>query len=53
MERRKRVWFAGNDHTNELAEVNDLLADLTDQLGTGPSSAARLSANGSISALPP
>ncbi len=35
MERRKRVWFAGNDHTNELAEVNDLLADLTDQLGTG------------------
>ncbi|BDD84501.1 integrase [Tsukamurella pulmonis] len=35
LERRKRVWFAGNDHTSELDEVNDLLADLTDQLGTG------------------
>ncbi|PPJ18436.1 recombinase family protein [Nocardia nova] len=35
MERRQRVWFAGNDHTTELDEVNDTLADLTDQLGTG------------------
>ncbi|MGV0070033.1 recombinase family protein [Mycobacterium colombiense] len=35
MERRQRVWFAGNDHTTELDEVNEVLADLTDQLGTG------------------
>lgn len=35
LERRQRVWFSGNDHTDEVAEVNELLADLTDQLGTG------------------
>ncbi len=34
-ERRQRVWFSGNDHTDELGEINDLLSDLTDQLGTG------------------
>lgn len=35
MERKRRVWFAGNDTTDELAEVNELLADLTDQIGVG------------------
>ncbi|WP_124712547.1 hypothetical protein [Mycolicibacterium nivoides] len=35
LERRQRVRFSGKDHTDELAEVNELLADLTDQLGTG------------------
>ncbi|MBE7158233.1 MAG: recombinase zinc beta ribbon domain-containing protein, partial [Rhodospirillales bacterium] len=35
MERRVRVWFSGSDGRGELAEVNELLADLTDQLGTG------------------
>ncbi|MGV0695857.1 recombinase family protein [Mycobacterium paraintracellulare] len=35
LERKRRVWFAGNDHTDELSEVNDTLADLADQLGTG------------------
>ncbi|MCV7346986.1 recombinase family protein [Mycolicibacterium rhodesiae] len=35
LERRRRVWFAGNDHTDELAEVNSALEDLTDQLGVG------------------
>jgi site-specific DNA recombinase len=35
LERRQRVWFAGNDHTSELDEVNEVLADLTDQIGTG------------------
>jgi len=35
LERRQRVWFAGNDHTDELSEVNETLADLTDQRGTG------------------
>ncbi len=34
-EMRRRVWFSGNDHTDELGEINDLLSDLTDQLGTG------------------
>lgn len=35
LERRQRVWFSGNDHTDELSEVNEVLADLADQLGTG------------------
>ncbi|WP_445163219.1 recombinase family protein [Mycobacterium sp. Dal123C01] len=35
MERRQRVWFSGNDYTDELTEVNELLADLADQLGMG------------------
>lgn len=35
LERKRRVWFAGNDHTDELREINDLLADLTDQIGVG------------------
>ncbi|WP_079609173.1 recombinase family protein [Mycobacteroides abscessus] len=35
LERRQRVWFSGNGHTDELSEINETLADLTDQLGTG------------------
>ncbi|MDP0398531.1 recombinase family protein [Tsukamurella strandjordii] len=35
LERKRRIWFAGTDHSDELREVNDLLSDLTDQLGTG------------------
>lgn len=35
MERMRRIWFAGNDSNRDLAEVNDVLADLTEQLGTG------------------
>ncbi|WP_336819489.1 recombinase family protein [Gordonia sp. MMO-8] len=35
LERRRRVWFAGTDHGSELDEINEVLADLTDQLGTG------------------
>lgn len=35
LERKRRVWFPGNDHSDELSEVNELLSDLTDQLGTG------------------
>ncbi len=35
LERKRRVWFAGNDPTDELSEVNELLADLTDQIGVG------------------
>ncbi|UPW09800.1 recombinase family protein [Gordonia terrae] len=34
LDRKQRVWFAGEDHTTELDEINDLLSDLTDQLGT-------------------
>lgn len=35
LERKRRIWFSGNDHTDELTEVNDMLEDLVDQLGTG------------------
>lgn len=35
MERMVRVWFTGSDSRGELAEVDELLEDLTDQLGTG------------------
>lgn len=35
LERKRRVWFSGEDHTDELGEVNDMLEDLVDQLGTG------------------
>jgi site-specific DNA recombinase len=35
LERKRRVWFTGNDHTDELGDINDTLADLADQLGTG------------------
>ncbi|QHN15996.1 recombinase family protein [Gordonia amarae] len=35
MERMVRTWFSGSDSRSELAEVDELLADLTDQLGTG------------------
>ena len=30
-----RVWFSGDDSRGELAEVDELLTDLVDQLGTG------------------
>ncbi len=33
--RMERVWDSGTDHGSELAEIDDALADLTDQLGTG------------------
>lgn len=33
--RRDRVWDAGSDYAAELAEIDDTLADLTDQLGAG------------------
>lgn len=35
MERMVRVWFSGSDSRGELAEVDELLVDLADQLGTG------------------
>lgn len=35
-ERLERVWDPGSDHSAELAEVNETLADLTGLLGTGP-----------------
>lgn len=35
-ERLSRVWDAGSDHSAELTELNDTLADLTGLLGTGP-----------------
>ncbi len=34
-ERLERVWEHGSDNSDELAELDELLADLTDQLGTG------------------
>lgn len=34
-ERLERVWDSGSDHSAELVEVENTLADLTDQLGTG------------------
>ena len=34
-ERMVKVWEAGTDAADELAELDELLADLTDQLGTG------------------
>lgn len=34
LERRVRVWFAGDDHTDELSEVNETLADLAESVGT-------------------
>lgn len=33
-ERKTRVWFSGEDHTDELREVNDAILDITDLLGT-------------------
>ena len=35
-ERLERVWEVGSDSTDELAEVDALLVDLTGLLGTGP-----------------
>jgi site-specific DNA recombinase len=35
-ERLERVWDSGSDHSAELAEINETLADLTGLLGTGP-----------------
>ncbi|OHU37653.1 recombinase family protein [Mycobacteroides chelonae] len=34
LERKRRVWFAGNDHTDELREINKTLANLADSLAT-------------------
>jgi site-specific DNA recombinase len=34
-ERLERVWDKGSDHSAELAEIDNTLADLTDQLGSG------------------
>lgn len=34
-ERLERLWDKGSDHSEELAEIDNTLADLTDQLGTG------------------
>lgn len=34
-ERLEKVWEQGSDSADELAELDELLADLTDQLGTG------------------
>lgn len=34
-ERMVKVWEAGSDSADDLAELDELLADLTDQLGTG------------------
>ncbi|SUA76864.1 Resolvase, N terminal domain [Nocardia otitidiscaviarum] len=34
-ERLERVWDAGEDHSAELADINDELVDLTSQLGVG------------------
>jgi site-specific DNA recombinase len=35
-ERQERVWDSGSDHSTELTEINEMLTDLTGQLGTGP-----------------
>ncbi|MBB4134777.1 recombinase family protein [Gordonia humi] len=35
MERMVRTWFSGSDSRGELAEIDELLGDLVDQLGTG------------------
>lgn len=35
-ERLGRVWDSGSDNSAELADVNDMLTDLTGVLGTGP-----------------
>ncbi|MFD9666062.1 recombinase family protein [Rhodococcus sp. NPDC059968] len=35
-ERRKRVWDKGEDHTEELIEIDHTLTDLVGQLGRGP-----------------
>lgn len=35
LERRVRVWYAGDDHTDELRRVNDTLTDLANSIGTG------------------
>jgi site-specific DNA recombinase len=35
-ERLERIWDSGSDHSAELTEINEALADLTGLLGTGP-----------------
>lgn len=35
-ERLEREWDSGSDNSAELADINDTLADLVGQLGTGP-----------------
>lgn len=52
--RLERLWDKGSDHSAELAEINDTLADLTGLLGTGPYKAGtpqRVKLNGRIQAL--
>lgn len=34
MERKRRVWFTGNEVTGELAEVREMLADVVELIGT-------------------
>lgn len=34
-ERKEKIWESGSDHSTELAEIDSVLGDLTDQLGTG------------------
>jgi site-specific DNA recombinase len=53
-ERLERLWDKGSDHSAELAEINDTLADLTGLLGTGPYKAGtpqRVKLNERIQAL--
>ncbi|RUP04760.1 MAG: recombinase family protein [Mycobacterium sp.] len=35
LERKRRVWFAGNDHTDELSEIDAALTDIAEVIGTG------------------
>ncbi|BEL40422.1 recombinase family protein [Mycobacteroides abscessus] len=35
-ERLERIWDTGSDHSAELADINEVLEDLTGLLGTGP-----------------
>jgi site-specific DNA recombinase len=35
LERKRRVWFSGEDNTDELAEINAALTDIADVIGTG------------------
>ncbi|OBI88649.1 hypothetical protein [Mycobacterium asiaticum] len=53
-ERLERVWDSGSDHSAELAEINDTLADLTGLLRAGPYKAGtpqRVKLNERIQAL--
>ncbi|MBF6449509.1 recombinase family protein [Nocardia elegans] len=53
-ERMVRVWNSGSDHSAELADINGMLIDLTEQLGTGmfkPGTPQRQRLNERISGL--